>query len=174
VLPNHGHLVLCPEHYGDLSEHLRWLTVTHPQRWHARRHTAVTGPVYQGRFKTAPSLVPAWLVGMRARFGPVVAQGSAPHPWPVAANWNDGRACQRGPLAACGTCASRPDGWATIADHGGQAESPGHNPAGGVGGGCRNELPQVGRPQEVPASSSFQASFWETNYAGPAPVIDRG
>ncbi|WP_406701160.1 hypothetical protein [Singulisphaera sp. Ch08] len=29
VMPNHWHLVLWPEHDGDLSESLRWLTVTH-------------------------------------------------------------------------------------------------------------------------------------------------
>ena len=31
-----------------------WITVTHTQRWHAHRHTAGTGPVYQGRFKSFP------------------------------------------------------------------------------------------------------------------------
>lgn len=30
---------------------MRWLTVTHTQRWHAHHHTAGTGPLYQGRFK---------------------------------------------------------------------------------------------------------------------------
>jgi putative transposase len=33
---------------------LRWITVTHTQRWHAHHHTAGTGPVYQGRFKSFP------------------------------------------------------------------------------------------------------------------------
>jgi len=33
---------------------MRWLTVTHTQRWHAHYHTAGTGPVYQGRFKSFP------------------------------------------------------------------------------------------------------------------------
>lgn len=28
--------------------------VTHTQRWHAHHHTAGTGPVYQGRFKSFP------------------------------------------------------------------------------------------------------------------------
>jgi len=53
-MPNHWHLVLWPYHDGDLSEFLRWLTVTHTQRWHAHRHTAGTGPLYQGRFKSFP------------------------------------------------------------------------------------------------------------------------
>ena len=30
------------------------MTVTHTQRWHAHRHTAGTGPLYQGRFKSFP------------------------------------------------------------------------------------------------------------------------
>ena len=30
------------------------MTVTHTQRWHAYHHTAGTGPVYQGRFKSFP------------------------------------------------------------------------------------------------------------------------
>jgi putative transposase len=33
---------------------MRWLTVTHTQRWHANHHTAGTGPLYQGRFKSFP------------------------------------------------------------------------------------------------------------------------
>ena len=33
---------------------MRWLTVTHTQRWHAHYHSSGTGPVYQGRFKSFP------------------------------------------------------------------------------------------------------------------------
>lgn len=33
---------------------MRWLTVTHTQRWHAHHHTSGTGPLYQGRFKSFP------------------------------------------------------------------------------------------------------------------------
>ncbi len=54
LMPNHWHLVLWPAGDGDLSEFLRWLTVTHTQRYHAHYHTAGTGPVYQGRFKSFP------------------------------------------------------------------------------------------------------------------------
>ncbi len=54
VLPNHWHFVLWPRKDGDLSEFMRWLTVTHTQRWHASHHTAGTGPLYQGRFKSFP------------------------------------------------------------------------------------------------------------------------
>lgn len=54
LMPNHWHLVVWPRLDGELSEVLRWVTVTHTQRWHAHRHTAGTGPVYQGRFKSFP------------------------------------------------------------------------------------------------------------------------
>ncbi len=54
VMPNHWHMVLWPRADDELSESLRWLTVTHTQRWHAHRQTAGTGPLYQGRFKSFP------------------------------------------------------------------------------------------------------------------------
>jgi putative transposase len=54
VMPNHWHLVLWPQGDGDLSEFMRWLTVTHTQRWHAAHDTSGTGPLYQGRFKSFP------------------------------------------------------------------------------------------------------------------------
>ncbi len=54
LMPNHWHLVLWPKGDDELSEVMRWITVTHTQRWHARRQTSGTGPVYQGRFKSFP------------------------------------------------------------------------------------------------------------------------
>ena len=54
VMSNHWHFVLWPHGDGDLSEFMRWLTVTHTQRWHAAHHTSGTGPLYQGRFKSFP------------------------------------------------------------------------------------------------------------------------
>ena len=54
VMPNHWHLVLWPRGDGELSEFMRWLTVTHTQRWHAAHRTSGTGPLYQGRFKSFP------------------------------------------------------------------------------------------------------------------------
>ncbi len=54
LMPNHWHLLLWPRADGELSEVLRWITVTHTQRWHAHRKTSGTGPVYQGRFKSFP------------------------------------------------------------------------------------------------------------------------
>jgi putative transposase len=54
LLPNHWHIVLWPKDDGDLSNYLRWVTVTREQRYHAHYHTAGTGPLYQGRFKSFP------------------------------------------------------------------------------------------------------------------------
>jgi len=54
LLSNHWHLLLWPRADGELSEFMRWLTLTHTQRWHANRHTSGTGPIYQGRFKSFP------------------------------------------------------------------------------------------------------------------------
>jgi putative transposase len=54
VMPNHWHFILWPEKDGELTAFLRWLTHTHTQRWHAHYHTAGTGHLYQGRFKSFP------------------------------------------------------------------------------------------------------------------------
>ena len=54
VLPNHFHLVLWPRLDGDLSRFMGWLTMTHAQRRHAHRHSAGSGHLYQGRFKSFP------------------------------------------------------------------------------------------------------------------------
>ncbi len=47
VMPNHWHLVVWPQHDSDLSEYLRWLTVTHTSRWHLAHGTTGTGPLYR-------------------------------------------------------------------------------------------------------------------------------
>lgn len=56
VMPNHWHLVLWPKRGRDedLSEFMRWLTVTHTQCWHAVHGTSGSGPLYQGRLKSFP------------------------------------------------------------------------------------------------------------------------
>ena len=54
IMPNHWHLLLWPKGDSDLSEYMRWLTVTHTQRWHSYHETSGTGPIYQGRFKSFP------------------------------------------------------------------------------------------------------------------------
>ena len=54
LMPNHWHLLLWPRDNGELSEVMRWITVTHTQRWHAHRQSFGSGPVYQGRFRSFP------------------------------------------------------------------------------------------------------------------------
>jgi len=54
IMGNHWHLLLWPVNDGDVSEFMRWVTVTHTQRWHAAHGTAGIGHVYQGRFKSFP------------------------------------------------------------------------------------------------------------------------
>jgi putative transposase len=54
LMPNHWHLVVWPQADGELSRFVGWLTLTHTQRWHAHRHSAGCGHVYQGRFKSFP------------------------------------------------------------------------------------------------------------------------
>src|SRR3954468_23181959 len=53
-MPNHWHLIVWPRQDGELSRFVGWLTLTHTQRWHAHRHSAGAGHLYQGRFKSFP------------------------------------------------------------------------------------------------------------------------
>jgi putative transposase len=54
VMPNHWHLVLWPAREGQLSQFMRWLTLTHTQRWKAAHDAVGHGHLYQGRFKSFP------------------------------------------------------------------------------------------------------------------------
>ena len=54
LMTNHWHLLVRPEEDGVLSQFLGWITLTHTQRWHAHRHSAGSGHLYQGRFKSLP------------------------------------------------------------------------------------------------------------------------
>ena len=54
IMSNHWHLVLWPRQDGDLTNFMRWVTVTQTQRWHAAHGTSGTGHLYQGRFKSFP------------------------------------------------------------------------------------------------------------------------
>ena len=54
LMPNHWHMVLRPGQDGDLAEFMRWLTVTHTQRWRAHSHSEGEGHLYQGRYKSFP------------------------------------------------------------------------------------------------------------------------
>ena len=51
LMPNHWHLVLWPQADGTLSRFMAWVALTHTQRWHARRGSAGSGHLYQGRYK---------------------------------------------------------------------------------------------------------------------------
>jgi putative transposase len=56
VMPDHWQLVVWPTDGKDrqVSEFLRWLTVTHTQRWNAQRQTSGTGHLYQGPVQVVP------------------------------------------------------------------------------------------------------------------------
>lgn len=51
LMPNHWHMILWPEHDGDLSRFMHHLTGTHALRWNLQRQLSGFGAVYQGRFK---------------------------------------------------------------------------------------------------------------------------
>jgi putative transposase len=54
VLGNHWHLVVWPEHDGDLPAFMQHLTNTHVKRWKEHRHEVGHGHLYQGRYKSFP------------------------------------------------------------------------------------------------------------------------
>ena len=53
-MPNHWHLVLWPMADGELGGFMRWLTLTHSQRWRVAKRTVGHGALYQGRYKSFP------------------------------------------------------------------------------------------------------------------------
>ena len=54
IMGNHWHLLLWPHNNGDLSEFMRWVTLTHVQRYHSSHGTVGIGHLYQGRYKSFP------------------------------------------------------------------------------------------------------------------------
>jgi putative transposase len=54
MMSNHWHMVLWPEQDGELTGFLRWLTLTHAQRWKHAHDAVGHGHLYQGRFKSFP------------------------------------------------------------------------------------------------------------------------
>ncbi len=54
IMSNHWHLLVWPDQDGALSEFMRWITLTHTQRYHASHGTTGIGHLYQGRFKSFP------------------------------------------------------------------------------------------------------------------------
>jgi putative transposase len=55
IMSNRWHLLLWPREDGDLSDYMRWITVTHTQRYHASHGTVGIGHLYQGRYKSFPT-----------------------------------------------------------------------------------------------------------------------
>lgn len=54
LMPNHWHLLLYPYADNDMPHFMRWLGLTHTQRWHAVHKTIGYGHLYQGRYKSFP------------------------------------------------------------------------------------------------------------------------
>jgi putative transposase len=54
AMPSHWHLLLWPEHDGDLARFMQRLTITHVRRWQENRRYVGLGHVYQGRYKSFP------------------------------------------------------------------------------------------------------------------------
>jgi len=54
VMPNHWHFVLWPKEDDDVTRFMRWLTLTHAQRWKHAHDAVGHGHLYQGRFRSFP------------------------------------------------------------------------------------------------------------------------
>ena len=54
LMPTHWHFVLWPRRDGELTAFLRWMALTHTQRWKQVHGAVGHGPLYQGRFKSFP------------------------------------------------------------------------------------------------------------------------
>lgn len=54
LMSNHWHLLLWPQGDDDLPAFMRWVTLTHVQRYHASHATIGIGHLYQGRYKSFP------------------------------------------------------------------------------------------------------------------------
>ena len=54
LMSNHWHFVLWPRTDDELTRFMRWLTLTHAQRWKHAHDAVGHGHLYQGRFKSFP------------------------------------------------------------------------------------------------------------------------
>ena len=54
ILGNHWHLLVWPRGDDDLPAFMRWVTLTHVQRYHTSHATVGIGHLYQGRYKSFP------------------------------------------------------------------------------------------------------------------------
>jgi len=52
IMPNHWHLVLLPNHDGDMGLFMHRLTNSHTRNYHVLTKTIGTGHLYQGRYKS--------------------------------------------------------------------------------------------------------------------------
>jgi len=113
LMPNHWHLVVAPVEVRALSAYLQWVTGRHGLRWRRRHAPAVTGPVYQGRFRSVPIVndrhlftALRYVEANAARSGLVARASEWPwssaalpyreegpplveRPWPMPANWRE-------------------------------------------------------------------------------------
>jgi putative transposase len=46
LMPSEWHMVLWPRKDGEMTQFLRWLTITHSRRLHAHRHASGYGYLY--------------------------------------------------------------------------------------------------------------------------------
>jgi putative transposase len=54
LMPDHWQMLLWPRRDGELTRFMRWLTLTHAQRWKHAHGAVGAGHLYQGRFKSLP------------------------------------------------------------------------------------------------------------------------
>ena len=54
LMPNHWHFILYPKNSNNLVSFMRWITLTHTQRWLVHRKMTGYGHLYQGRYKSFP------------------------------------------------------------------------------------------------------------------------
>jgi putative transposase len=105
VMPNHWHLVVWPEHDGELSRFVGWLTLTHTQRWHAHRRSTGSGHVYQGRFKSFPVQDDAHFLAVcryveRNALRANLVERAEDWAWGSLSRWSRGNAAEKSLLAA--------------------------------------------------------------------------
>ncbi len=92
ILPNHWHLVLWPEHNGDLGAFMQRLTTTHVRRWHLHRKTVGCGHLYQGTYKSFPIESDEHLLAVLS----YVERNALRTGWSSTRRIGDGRACGAG------------------------------------------------------------------------------
>jgi putative transposase len=54
LMPNHWHFVLWPLKDAEVTDFMRWLTLTHTQRWKHAHNAVGHGHLYQDRYKSFP------------------------------------------------------------------------------------------------------------------------